>query len=87
MPLIIDLVPMPDGRMGVVLDVPPSDDGSVALWTAAERDAAIQSAVSAKCEELKDVLRFIASQEDLMFAECSVAEEIVRRAKAALDHK
>ena len=37
-------------------------------------------------KRLRDALQFIASQKDLMFAECSVAEEIVRRAKAVLGH-
>ena len=38
----------------------------------------------AKVRKLRDALRFIAAQENLTFAECSLAEEIVSRAKAAL---
>ena len=34
---------------------------------------------------MREALSHIAAQESLTFAECSVAEEIVRRAKAALD--
>jgi hypothetical protein len=50
MPRILELVPMPDGRLGVVLDVPPTgnDPDSVSLWTAEERDRAIGPAVAAE---------------------------------------
>jgi hypothetical protein len=48
MPRILELVPLPDGRLGVVLDVPATgnDPDSVSLWTAEERDRAIASAVA-----------------------------------------
>lgn len=41
MPRIVDLVGMPDGRVGVVLDVPPTSDdpGSITLWTPQEATA------------------------------------------------
>jgi hypothetical protein len=47
---ILELVPMPDDRFGVVLDVPPTgnDPDSVSVWTAEERDRAIASAVAAE---------------------------------------
>lgn len=38
----------------------------------------------ARIAELEAALRFIAGQEPLTFAECSVAEAIIDRAKAAL---
>lgn len=38
MPQITKLVPV-DGGLGVVLDVPPSNDGSVAIFTASELEA------------------------------------------------
>jgi hypothetical protein len=56
MPLIIDLVPMPDGRMGIVLDVPPTPDdpGSVELWTGAERKAMVKR-VREACASLAEM--------------------------------
>lgn len=44
MPIILDLVPMPDGRMGVVLDVPPTPESpdSIEMWTATEREAMVR---------------------------------------------
>ena len=59
MPRILELLEMPDGRLGVVLDMPPTpnDPDSVTLWTAAERDAAIASAVKLAregCAELAE---------------------------------
>jgi hypothetical protein len=94
MPRILDLVPMPDGRVGVVLNVPPDAGSSITLWTEAEREANLLEAAKAddaiefleqQVGRMRDALQFIASQEALTFAECSVAEEIVRRAKAALE--
>jgi hypothetical protein len=38
----------------------------------------------AEVARLREALSFIASQEDLTFAECSLAEEIIDRANAAL---
>ena len=38
-------------------------------------------------KRMREALEFIAKQEDLTFAECSLAEEIVSRAKAALAQK
>lgn len=34
---------------------------------------------------LREALRFVVEREDFTFAECSLAEEIVRRSKDALD--
>jgi hypothetical protein len=50
MPRILELVPMPDGRLGVLLDVPTTGNhpNSVSLWTAEERDQAIGSAIAAE---------------------------------------
>jgi hypothetical protein len=41
---------MPDGRLGIVLDVPPTgnDSDSVSVWTAEERDRAIGPVVAAE---------------------------------------
>ena len=50
MPRILELVPMSDGRFGVLLDVLPTgnDPDSVSVWTAEERDRAIASAAAAE---------------------------------------
>lgn len=41
-------------------------------------------AAGAEIARLRAALEFIVSQENLTFAECSLAEEIIGRAKAAL---
>lgn len=56
MPRILYLVPMPAGRMGVVLDVPPSDDGSVSLFTATELDAQLALARSLEREDCAEIV-------------------------------
>lgn len=45
----------------------------------------LQAAI--EIERLRDALRFIAESEPLTFAECSVAEQIIGRAKAALTNR
>jgi hypothetical protein len=42
-------------------------------------------ALKAENERLREALQFIISQEPLTFAECSAAEAIMARAKAALE--
>jgi hypothetical protein len=56
MATVLDLVSMPDGRLGVVLDVPPSsgDPSSVALWTEDERRAAFKDVALAAAEEMRE---------------------------------
>lgn len=49
-----------------------------------EAGNALADAVAGSRVEVVEALRFIAGQENLTFAECTVAEEIVGRAKAAL---
>jgi hypothetical protein len=44
-PRILDLIQMPDGRIGVVLDAPTDDEGNVTLWTSEERNREIKDAV------------------------------------------
>jgi hypothetical protein len=53
MPRILELLPLEDGRMAVVLDVPPTQDdpGNVTLWTNDERARAIKAAILAEREE------------------------------------
>lgn len=38
MPKIAEFAQLPDGRMAVVLDTPTTDEGSVTIWTEAEKD-------------------------------------------------
>jgi hypothetical protein len=45
----------------------------------------LAEALQAENERLREALQFIASQEPLTFAECSVAEAIIGRAKTALE--
>jgi hypothetical protein len=52
MPRVLDLVEMPGGRLGVVLDMPTEARSSVSLWTAAEHDRAIARAVRAEREAI-----------------------------------
>jgi hypothetical protein len=47
-------------------------------------DADRLDAIAGEVERLREALQFIAGQESLTFAECSAAEEIIGRAKAAL---
>lgn len=53
MPRILEAFETQDGRMAVVLDVPPAQDGSmsVILWTEAERTKAMKAAILAEREE------------------------------------
>ena len=51
MPKIAKLMELPDGRLGITLDMPDTDEGELTIWTAAERDRAIRSAVLAEREE------------------------------------
>ena len=53
MPRILKMFQMEDGRMAVVLDVPPTQDdpGSVTLWTEPERTKAMKAAILAEREE------------------------------------
>jgi hypothetical protein len=44
----------------------------------------VSQALEEENKRLREALQFIASQEPLTFAECSVAEAIIGRAKAAL---
>lgn len=58
--------------------------------TAMERLFEARQRISELEEEnkrLREALRWIAAQENLTFAECSVAEEIVCRARAALSQE
>jgi hypothetical protein len=68
-----------DNRLGMEV----RQDGA---WVRLPSQAALHIRVmTVQVAELRDALQFIANQEALTFAECSVAEEIIRRAKAALD--
>ena len=57
------------------------------LSVSQEADALLHSVRSLERREraLREALAFIASQENLTFAECSLAEAIISRAKAALN--
>jgi hypothetical protein len=57
MPKIAELMELPDGRLGVALNMPDTDEGELTIWTGPERDRAIRSAVLAEreaCAELMD---------------------------------
>lgn len=47
MPKIVEIIGLPNGKMGVALDMPVEDEGSVTIWTEAEKDSEIQLAVDA----------------------------------------
>jgi hypothetical protein len=48
MPRVLELIQMPNGKLGVVLDMPLDARSSVSLWTAEEHDRAIANAVRAE---------------------------------------
>jgi hypothetical protein len=50
MPKIAALMELPDGRIGVALDRPQTDEGAVTIWTEAERAREIRLAVLAERE-------------------------------------
>ncbi len=59
MPKIAKIMELPDGRLGVALNMPDTDEGELTIWTAAERDRAIRSAILAEreaCAEIADAL-------------------------------
>jgi hypothetical protein len=59
--------------------------GFVMPWDKeAPAEATANACLIAAAPDLYEALSFIASQENLTFAECSLAEEIIDRAKAAL---
>jgi hypothetical protein len=57
----------------------PDATGKSYAWGKAMKDAADE------IERLRSALAFIAGQEQYTFAECSLAEQIIGRAKAALE--
>ena len=87
---IVDLVQMPDGRVGVVLDVPPDAGNSITLWTEAERETHLREA--AKAEELieryrarlTDFIEMFAARPDLRAHMGPAEEAVINRAITAL---
>lgn len=63
---ILDLVPMPDGRVGIVLEVPPDTGNSITLWTEAERETHLREAAKAadKIERQSTLLEEIDAELD-----------------------
>jgi hypothetical protein len=51
MPKIAEFAALADGRMAVVLEPFPSDEGSITLWTGPEREREINRAVEDAVED------------------------------------
>lgn len=60
MPKIVEIIDLPNGKVGVALDMPTEDEGSVTLWTEAEKRREIQLAVDAAVEEEREACATIA---------------------------
>jgi hypothetical protein len=74
MPRVLELVSMPDGRVGIILDVPPDAGNSITLWTEAEREVHLREAAKAsdEIETLRDLLRQhrCNAERDMSVGEC-----------------
>lgn len=73
MPRILDLKKV-DGKLAVLLDMPETDEGSVTVWTEAEKDAAL---AKARHDERMECGRIAAEYGG--HAADEIAEQIMRR--------
>ena len=73
MPRILDLKTV-DGKLAVLLDMPETDEGSVTVWTEAEKDAAFERVRHAERSECGRIAAEYGGQ-----AADEIAEQIMRR--------